>query len=97
MNHVGRSAVRDYLAGMTELTISIPPQLQSLIEARLADGAYVDAADYVRDLLRQDARAEQERAHLRELIEEGLASGVLDQEPQHIIAELIAEDPDLRG
>ena len=81
---------------MTQLTISIPPQLQSLIDARLAQGAYVDAADYVRDLLRQDARVQQERARLRELIEEGLASGVIDREPEDIIAEIIAEDPDFR-
>ena len=82
---------------MNQLTISVPPELQSLIDARLAQGAYVDAGDYVRDLLRQDARIENKRAELRELIEEGLASGILDEDPRDIIAGIIAEDPDLRG
>lgn len=82
---------------MTQITISIPPHLQSAIEARLAQGAYLDAGDYVRDLLRRDARVQDERAQLRELIDEGLASGVLDQDPRAIIDELLAEDPDSRA
>ncbi len=82
---------------MTQLTISIPPHLQSAIDARLAQGAYVDAGDYVRDLLRRDARVQAERVRLRELINEGLASGVIDQDPRTIIDEILAEDPDLRA
>lgn len=82
---------------MTQLTISIPPHLQSAIDARLAQGAYVDAGDYVRDLLRKDVRAEAERAHLRELIAEGEASGMLDQDPREIIDEILAEESDLRA
>jgi antitoxin ParD1/3/4 len=84
------------LAGMTQLTIAVPPELQLLIDARLADGAYVDAGDYLRDLLRRDQRVEHRRAELRAAIAQGLASGVVDQDPREIIAELIAEDPDLR-
>ena len=82
---------------MTQLTISIPPHLQSAIDARLAQGGYVDAGDYVRDLLRQDARAQKERARLRELIQDGFASGVIDRDAGDVLDEIIAEDPDLRG
>lgn len=81
---------------MTDHTISMPPALQAWVEARVAEGAYADAADYLRDLVRRDARAGDERAWLRAMIEAGEASGIVDQDPREIIAEILAENPDLR-
>ena len=78
---------------MNQLTISVPPELQSLIDARLAQGAYVDAGDYLRDLLRKDARVESERAWLRAMIEQGEASGVIEAEPEAGLEEIIAAIP----
>ena len=78
---------------MNQLTISVPPELQSLIDARLAQGAYVDAGDYLRDLLRKDARVESERAWLRAMIEQGEASGVIEAEPEDVLEEIIAAIP----
>ncbi|MES2337281.1 MAG: type II toxin-antitoxin system ParD family antitoxin [Pseudomonadota bacterium] len=80
---------------MTELTISMPDALQQWVEQRIAQGRYADAADYLRDLVRQDQHAEN-RLWLKAMIDEGLASGVIDQDPRDVIRELIAEDPDLR-
>jgi antitoxin ParD1/3/4 len=80
---------------MTELTISIPPALQSWMDARLAEGGYVDAADYLRDLVRQDQRAaEDDRQWVQAMIEEGLASGVIDAEPEDVLKEIMARLPD---
>jgi hypothetical protein len=41
---------------------------------------------------RDDADADRVKA----LVDEGIASGVIDQDPRTIIARLIADDPDLR-
>ena len=83
---------------MNQLTISVPPELQSLIDTRLSEGVYVDAGDYVRDLMRRDQRTmDADRAWLRARIEEGLASGVIDRDAEDVLDEIIAEDPDLRG
>jgi antitoxin ParD1/3/4 len=81
---------------MTYHTLSFPPALQAWVDARIAEGMYADVADYLYDLVRQDARNGDERARLRAMIEEGLASGVIDRDPRDIINDIIAEDPDLR-
>lgn len=81
---------------MTYHTLSFPPALQSWVDARIAEGRYADVAEYLRDLVRQDARAANESAWLRAMIQEGLESGVIDRDPREIIAEIIAEDPELR-
>jgi antitoxin ParD1/3/4 len=81
---------------MTQLTISMPAALQSWVESRISEGAYANAADYVRDLVRRDQAASAERQWVKAMVDEGLRSGVIDRDPREIIAELIAEDPDLR-
>lgn len=79
---------------MAQLTISMPDALQEWVDARIAQGRYADAADYLRDLVRLDQRSD-DRLWLKAMIDEGLASGVLDQDPRDVVAEIIAEDPDL--
>ncbi len=93
---VGVVHAKDYLEAMTELTISMPEALQEWVDLRIAQGRYADAADYLRDLVRQDQHAE-DRLWLKAMIDEGLASGVVDQDIDEVIDEIIAEDPDLRG
>lgn len=79
---------------MTCHTLSFPPAPQAWVDARIAEGQYADVADYLRDLVRQDARARDERALLRAMIEEGEASGVIDAEPQDVLREIMAQIPD---
>jgi antitoxin ParD1/3/4 len=83
---------------MSQLNVSIPPQLKSWVESRVAEGRYSSASDYVRDLLRrdQDAAAE-ETVWLRGLIAEGMASGVCEEEPEEIIENIIGERHARRG
>ncbi|MBX9815507.1 MAG: type II toxin-antitoxin system ParD family antitoxin [Sphingomonas sp.] len=79
---------------MTHITITMPPALQHWIEARLAEGHYADAADYLRDLVRRDRQAADTDHHrLRGLIEEGLASGILPDEPEDVLKEIMARLP----
>lgn len=80
---------------MSQLIISMPDALQEWVDTRIAQGRYAAAADYLRDLVRLDQQSD-DRLWLKAMIDEGLASGVIDQDPRDIIAEIIAEDPDLR-
>ena len=77
---------------MTQLNVTIPPALERWVDSRLAEGRYADAQDYVRDLMRRDQeRAADDAAWLKAMIDEGLASGVLDEEPEAILEAIIAE------
>ena len=83
---------------MTYHTLSFPPALQAWVDARIAEGRYADAEDYLRDLVRRDQEAiAEDRNWVRAMIQEGLDSGVLDQDADEVLDEIIAEDPDLRG
>jgi antitoxin ParD1/3/4 len=56
------------------VSVEIPDPLRSFVDDRVRDGNYADAGEYLRDLVRRDREA-QAAARLRQLIEEGLASG----------------------
>jgi antitoxin ParD1/3/4 len=82
---------------MSQLTISLPPELQGWVDARLAKGGFPDAQTYVRQLIQHDQTLyEAEVRRVRQLIDEGLASGILDAEPEDVLDEIIAgiHDPD---
>ena len=76
---------------MTDLSFSIPSVLHTWIEQQIAQGNYADAGDYLRDLIRRDLAQAENLAHLRALIEEGEASGYLDEEPEALIEDIIAK------
>lgn len=75
---------------MTDLSFAIPPAMLDWLNQQVAEGRYVDAGDYLRDLLRREQEDAQELAWLREQIAEGLASGIVDKEPEDVIEEIIA-------
>jgi len=56
------------------LSFALPEAMRSYIDARVASGHYGNTSEYIRDLVRKD-QAEEAKARLRALIEEGLASG----------------------
>ena len=83
---------------MSQLNVSIPPALKSWIDVRVAEGRHSSASDYVRDLVRRDQEsAGDETVWLRGLIEEGLASGVIEKDAKDVLREIIAERPARRG
>jgi antitoxin ParD1/3/4 len=83
--------------------ISFSPEIQEWIAARLAEGGYADEEDYLLDLIRRDMQGAafdetpEEIAWVREKVAEGLASGVIDKEPEDVIEEIIAERRARRG
>lgn len=83
---------------MVQLNVSVPPILKDWVDSRVAEGRYSSASDYVRDLLRRDQDAAMsETEWLRDMIAEGLASGVLTEDPKTIIEDIIAERRARRG
>lgn len=67
------------------------------MNARLAQGRYVDAADYIRDLVHWDEEASAEsREWLQAEIDKGLASGLVDSEAEKALDAVMAEDFDFR-
>ena len=82
---------------MTDLSVDMPPALQNWVEQQLASGAYADAGDYLRDLVRRDRDdAAAEGVWLKAMVDEGRRSGFLDEEPEAVLTAIIAEDPDFR-
>lgn len=75
---------------MTDLSFSFPPAMLSWLEQRVAQGDYVDVGDYLRDLVRREQEVASKTEWLREQIAEGLASGIIDKEPEDVIEEIIA-------
>jgi antitoxin ParD1/3/4 len=63
-------------ADMSRQTMSfaLPESMREYIDSRVAAGNYGNTSEYIRDLVRRD-QEEQARKRLRDLIEEGLASG----------------------
>lgn len=85
-------------SAMTELHVSLPATLDAALQSRIIEGGYLDAPEYVRDLLRRDLGDHvEDRRWLKAMIDEGLGSGVCDKDAFEILDEIIAEDPDLRG
>ncbi len=56
------------------MSFALPEEMRAYIDARVSAGSYGNTSEYIRDLVRRD-QEEQARARLRDLIEEGLASG----------------------
>lgn len=77
------------------MSFDFPPELRRWIDVRLAEGRYADAEEYLRDLVRRDQERalhwEEDAARVRQLIEEGEASGISDANPFELIEGLIAK------
>jgi antitoxin ParD1/3/4 len=76
---------------MPQVNLSLPPALKDWIDTKVAEGRYSSASDYMRDLVRRDLElAMTETEWLRGLVAQGLASGVVDEEPETVIENIIA-------
>ena len=57
---------------MTSMNISIPESLREFVEAKVKEGGYGSASEYVRELIRSAKDNERKDAELRELLLVGL-------------------------
>jgi antitoxin ParD1/3/4 len=56
------------------MSFALPESMREYIDNRVAAGNYGNTSEYIRDLVRRD-QEEQAKKRLRDLIEDGLASG----------------------
>lgn len=83
---------------MIHVSLTMPAELERWVDARVSRDGFTDTGDYLRELIARDlATYDADVVRLRALIDEGLASGVLEADVDEIFNELIAEDPDLRA
>jgi antitoxin ParD1/3/4 len=71
---------------VAQLNISLPDNLKAWADARVAEGRYSSASDYVRDLMRRDQDAAEAKARLQAAIDAGRASPPSEQTIEGIIA-----------
>jgi antitoxin ParD1/3/4 len=57
---------------MATMNVSLPDPMREWVEDQVKGGAYANASDYIRDLIRHD---QQQREELATAIREGLESG----------------------
>lgn len=58
----------------TSMNVSLPSTLKKYIEKRVKEDGYSTPSEYMRELIRTDQRASEEKRQLEELLREGLAS-----------------------
>jgi antitoxin ParD1/3/4 len=61
---------------MGKLSISVSDQLEKFVSERVASGEYIDAGEYVSDLLRRDQKKRDAYEKLGRMIDQAEASGV---------------------
>jgi antitoxin ParD1/3/4 len=67
-------ADQDACMSRQTMSFALPESMRKYIDNRVAAGNYGNTSEYIRDLVRRD-QEEQAKKRLRDLIEEGLASG----------------------
>jgi antitoxin ParD1/3/4 len=77
---------------MAQLNVSLPADLQRYVDGRVSDAGFADPADYLRALIERDQHSyEADVRHVRRLVEQGIASGIVDREPEDVLDEIIAD------
>ena len=74
-----------------QFSLAMPADMRRWVDARVARDGYGDVADYLRDLIERDQQDhEADVRRVRGLIDEGIASGIVDAEPEAVLDETIA-------
>lgn len=76
---------------MATMNVSLPDPMKDWVETQARSGRYSNASDYVRDLIRRDQERAVRIAHLQQMLDEGLASGVSPETMEDIAAAARAE------
>ena len=76
---------------MNDLTKFLDSETEQWLESRIAECEFASVEEYLAALVRRDREeADEETKWLREQIDIGRASGVIDKEPEEVIEEIIA-------
>jgi len=64
---------------MSTMNVSLPEGMKRWVESQVATARFGNSSDYVCDLIRRDQERQAKIAHLQQLIQEGLESGLSNQ------------------
>jgi antitoxin ParD1/3/4 len=70
---------------MPVVTVTVPDPMKAWLDSQAETGRYVDAADYVRDLIRRDQERAAKISNMQMLVDEGIASGISDETMDDIL------------
>ena len=83
---------------MNDLAKFLEPEIEQWIESRIAECEFASVEEYLVALVRRDREeADEETKWLREQIDIGRASGVIDKDAKEVLREIIAELRDEDG
>ena len=82
---------------MATMNISLPDPLRDWVQEQIKDGNYASSSDYVRDLIRRDREAREQKTVLQEAITAGLKSGISEQSMDELLADAKAKFAALNG
>lgn len=81
----------DYNGNMKQEVV-LPADLQRYVDHRAAEEGFADVSEFLRDLVARDREAhEADIRRVQALIDEGIASGIVDAEPEDVLDEIIAD------
>lgn len=75
---------------MMRKTITIPDAMEDWVKSQIKSGRYSNDSEYLRDLIRRDQDKKHEENQLRLLIEEGLKSGISENNISDIMKQVEA-------
>ena len=76
--------------GTVRKTITLTPQQDQWIKARIAAGGFTNDSEYIRDLIRRDQEQNAKYRALEAAIREGIESGVSDKTVPEIMEDVEA-------
>ncbi len=71
---------------MATMNISLPDPLRDWVQEQIQDGNYASSSDYLRDLIRRDKEAREQKTVLQEAITAGLKSGISQRSMDELLA-----------
>ena len=74
---------------MATMNISLPDALKAWVEEQVKTGRYGNSSDYVRDLVRRDQERADAREKLQQMVDEALASGILEMGREELLARVM--------
>jgi len=76
---------------MATMNVSLPDQMKEWVESQTKSGKYGNASDYVRDLIRRDQERAGAREKLQQMVDEALASGIVEMTREQLLARVMAK------
>ena len=76
---------------MATMNVSLPDAMKKWVEQQVETGRYANSSDVVRDLVRKEQERAEARAKLDEMVEQALATGIVEISREDLLARMKAK------